>query len=113
MSAGKQRWPREAAEAVADELMAALEPHCETLLVCGSIRRLRPTVGDIELVFISRTGTKPDPADLFGQPIPADFAADKVNNLVSEGVISKRVRTDGALTWGAQNKLALHNESKI
>lgn len=36
--------------AVANKVVAALEPYCEKVEVCGSIRRQRPIVGDVDIV---------------------------------------------------------------
>jgi DNA polymerase/3'-5' exonuclease PolX len=49
------RVPLAKAAAIADELVTVLELGCERIEVAGSIRRLRPDVGDIELVAIPRT----------------------------------------------------------
>ena len=39
---------------IADEVFAALYPHCERIEIAGSIRRKKPDVGDIELVVIPK-----------------------------------------------------------
>ncbi len=48
---------------VAQSLMAELAPLCERIAVAGSLRRMRPEVGDIELVAIAKPVL-----DLFGEP---------------------------------------------
>ena len=55
MSTGT-RIPLAMADSMAAELVAMLEPHCEPgrIVVAGSIRRRRPTIGDIEVVCIPR-----------------------------------------------------------
>ena len=50
----KTRFPRAAAIAVARELCEALKPHCERLIVAGSLRRMKQQVGDVEIVYIPK-----------------------------------------------------------
>lgn len=52
------------AKTIADNLVALLAPHCERIEIAGSLRRLKPEVGDIEIVCISKTEKFQD--DLFG-----------------------------------------------
>jgi DNA polymerase/3'-5' exonuclease PolX len=54
MSSATTRRPLAEAQAVADEIVAQLTPHCERIGLAGSIRRQRPTIGDIEIVCIPR-----------------------------------------------------------
>ena len=42
------------AQALASEIKALLEPHCEKLTVAGSIRRQRPEVRDIDIVLVAK-----------------------------------------------------------
>ena len=48
----KQRWPAAIARKVADELVEALTPRCEQICIAGSLRRGKPDVGDIEILYI-------------------------------------------------------------
>jgi DNA polymerase/3'-5' exonuclease PolX len=57
-----QRISLEQARPIAEEVRQALAPCCTRLEVAGSIRRQRPTIGDIEIVAIP----KQVPAGLFG-----------------------------------------------
>lgn len=50
------RMPLGKAEAVADQIVAALRPFCDRIEVAGSIRRQRPDVGDIDLVILPKIG---------------------------------------------------------
>lgn len=49
MSTGN-RIPLAEAQAIANDVITQLGPHCSRLQVAGSIRRQRPTIGDIEVV---------------------------------------------------------------
>jgi DNA polymerase/3'-5' exonuclease PolX len=42
----------EDAQSVADKLIEALKPFCSRVQVSGSIRRMKPEIGDIDLVVI-------------------------------------------------------------
>ena len=48
---------------IADHLRKRLEIYCERIEIAGSLRRLKPEVGDIELIAIPKFEL-----DLFGQP---------------------------------------------
>lgn len=50
---------------VAAELCAALKPVCERLILAGSLRRRKPTVGDVEILYIGKTEVRQDPTDMF------------------------------------------------
>jgi DNA polymerase/3'-5' exonuclease PolX len=58
---------------VADDLVARLGPACERIEIAGSLRRLRPQVGDIELVAIPRFVERdlPTQGTLFGPARPS------------------------------------------
>jgi DNA polymerase/3'-5' exonuclease PolX len=58
--------PMELTRAVdyAAKIVAWLSPFCETLLICGSVRRMRPMCNDIDLVVIPKRGQAP--TDLLG-----------------------------------------------
>ena len=63
----KPRFPRKDALAVARQCVELLAPVCEQLKVCGSLRRRRETVGDVEIVFVPRTRiVSPERRDLLG-----------------------------------------------
>ena len=54
MSTTSTRWPLAEAEDIAVGVMLQLEPHCEVISLAGSLRRQRPTIGDIEIVCVPR-----------------------------------------------------------
>ena len=53
MSAGTRILLAQALD-IAGGLIQQLEPHCEVIGLAGSIRRQRPTIGDIEIVCVPR-----------------------------------------------------------
>lgn len=106
----KQKWPREKAMPVADELVELLKPCCKRIAIAGSLRRLKPMVGDIEILFVPRTATRPD--GLFDQRI-VSVAGEVIDQKLKDGFFAKRPSKTGVFTWGESNKLAVHTASGI
>ena len=61
----------EAARKLAEETVAWMRPFCERVEIAGSIRRVRPTVKDLEIVAVPRRETRPG-ADLFATEGPVN-----------------------------------------
>lgn len=57
MSDTETRWPLQLVRPLAEELRLLLEPACKRIQIAGSIRRLRPDIGDIEIVCIPKIET--------------------------------------------------------
>lgn len=112
---GKTKFPRAAAIEVARELVTVLKPLCEPerLRVLGSLRRRKEEVGDVEILYVPFFGDEPDPADLFGSLRHYNHADRWLNLALHTGTIARRPRSDGAFTWGEENKFALHIASGI
>lgn len=109
------RFPFAEALAVAKVLAAELKPLCSRLLICGSLRRRRPDVGDIELVYIPRTEERPGPPDLFGfrKEMRVNLVDERLDSLLTTSVLSRRLNIQDHATWGARIKLAVHVASGI
>lgn len=82
-------------------------------MIAGSIRRRRPEVGDIEILFVSKQKLVTDPGDLFGEKQSTSAADLALDALLRAAVIARRPNKNGAFTWGAENKLAVHIASGI
>lgn len=106
----KPKFARAVALAVAAELCRVIEGDCERLLCCGSLRRRKPLVGDIELVYLSRHTE--ERAGLFDTERVA-LVDRRLKELLSAGVIGKRRNVHGSEMWGAKNKLAFHCASGV
>lgn len=106
----KVRFPRWAAIAVARELVAALQPHCERLIVAGSLRRKMAEVGDVEILFIPKTRTEKIDLLRTGTISLADL---ELERLLANGTIAKRAGKNGSTAWGDKNKLAIHRATGI
>jgi len=130
MTQEKQRYPAEQAREVAEVLMGALRESCEYIEIAGSIRRGLPTVGDIELLCVSKLGaisTTPKPPEhqaAFAWQDEGSAPDNRYNpkivvlegtiqGLIDDGRLAKRPNKDGRFTYGAKNKLLVHIESGI
>jgi DNA polymerase/3'-5' exonuclease PolX len=109
----KIKFPRAVAEAVANKIVDALRPHCERIVIAGSIRRRKELVGDIEILYVPRVIQRADPGDMFGRTIPANAADLAIHELISRGSLGKRRNKLGSETWGPENKLAIAVKTSI
>lgn len=106
----KPQFPRAVALEVAGVLWRALKPVCERIIFAGSLRRLRPMVGDVECLYISRTEVRP--RDLFDR-VTVSLADDAIAALEKSGVVDRRLSVLGSQTYGPKNKLLLHVETGL
>jgi len=111
MGEGK-RWDWAEAAKVAQELVGRLMPFCQRIKIAGSLRRGKPDVGDVEIVFVPAVTLKP--GGLFGDDVlQINEANVEISRLVDEGVLAPRLNKKGGTAWGAKNKLAVHVASGI
>lgn len=102
---------RREAYTVAQEIIERIKDTTEWIQIAGSLRRERPHVKDIELLFIPRYNTT---FDLLGQPADCVDCVDHIlNQLYVENYLEKRLSVDGKPVWGQKNKLAVHTASGI
>lgn len=107
----KEKVPFNQALGVATELCVLLTPHCERINICGSLRRNRPIVSDIELLFIPKLKSEQD--GLFDTK-STDLADVYIETLFNSGLIGKRLNSAGYVSaWGPKNKLGIHTPSGI
>jgi len=111
----KIKHPRALALAVAKELTAGLRALCEPerFIFAGSLRRLKPEVGDIEMVYVPKVELLPDPNDLLGNLIPTVAFDLQLAYWLRRGELQKRIGEKGGTAWGPKNKLAVHVASGI
>ena len=108
----KTRYPRLLALSVAEEIMNYLEPACVRILPAGSFRRERQFVGDLEILYIPRTETRPDPSDFFST-LAVSLADEAISIMESGGILARRHNSKGSEMFGALNKLMLHVQTGI
>jgi DNA polymerase/3'-5' exonuclease PolX len=78
---------------IAQKFVTFLERHCTRIVIAGSLRRKRQMVSDIEILFISKITSVPDPQDLFGDsPMEVSSAGLAISALLVSGVIQSRRR---------------------
>ena len=106
----KKQWTHAAAMNVAKDVLARLFACCERLAVAGSLRRLKPTVGDVEILYVPKLTRRPD--GLFDERI-VSVASEVIDGLLAEGYFAKRPSKTGVCTWGEANKLAVHTASGV
>lgn len=105
-------FPASNAQAVATELIRWLDPACERLVVAGSLRRQKPFVGDVELLYVPKIEKRPDPEDMFAWQ-DVNLADETISTLERTGVLTRRKTVNGRETFGPLNKLMLHRASGI
>lgn len=102
----RPRMARAKAEAVAALILDRIGPFCERVEIAGSIRRKMNTVKDIEIVAIPRTEIPQ--VGLFGEPgEPVSLLKERLDALVAEGFLEKRVDEYGKQRWGDKHQRAL------
>ena len=106
----KKKYPRAEAIAAAAELCRALKPYTERMIVAGSLRRRKPMVGDIEILFIPKFEMRK--LDLLSDTL-VSLADEVLSCLLQKQVIRHRPNVNGSNIWGEKNKLAVHGASGI
>lgn len=108
----KSKFPRAAAIAVAHEVVEAIKPLCDPgfLKVCGSLRRGKHTVGDIEVVYVPVTQIEADGLFDTRTFVPLDRLLEQ---LIVDRILKKRLNVNGSETWGPKNKYAVHCRSSV
>lgn len=112
-SEGKQKFAHELALMVANELCEILRPFCgpDRLVVAGSLRRGKPEVGDIEILYVPAIGSRMLPGELFGTPVNVVDAT--LDEMLRRKALIQRLNVEGRKTWGGRIKLAAHAETGI
>lgn len=76
---------------------------CEQWNVVGSVRRLCPSVGDVDICCIPRFGAVPVEGDLFASPVRTNLLWRRVDDLVKSGTFTKHTKDTVAgprRNWG-------------
>lgn len=95
------RIPLKTAQRVAEDIQSMLAPSCQRLLVVGSVRREKPTVGDIELVLEPRYSSTEERVNLFEtKQVKVCEVERVVDALAAVGVFSPCYKENGAvIAW--------------
>lgn len=108
----KPRFPRAIGLVVAAEICAALKPVCKKLIIAGSLRRGKPTIGDVEILYVGEFEIRQDPNDMFAS-INVNLADEAIASLEKSGVLERRKNVNGSEMYGPKNKLMRHVASGI
>lgn len=114
LAAKKIKHPAALAWKAANEMVEVLTPCCEPgrIVVAGSLRRGKPQVGDIEIVFVPKFETRAAAGDMFGSEV-VNWAARHLLLMLDADAIAYRWNKRGHTTWGEQIKLAVHVETNV
>ena len=97
------------AQDIASEIIQTLRPDCVQIQAAGSIRRLKPEVKDVEIVYTSQTRSKQ--MDLFGDVHQLYFHTDDaIDSLIINGILARDTTVP---RWGQKYKRAVHCASGI
>ena len=113
MTQKTRTWPLAEAREVAEDLITLLGSTCERIQVAGSMRRLIPMVGDIELLAISKTLPAYVSNPLSGAPLGYILLDTRVAELIAKGILDFRLNKRGSRTFGRWNKLLVHVPSGV
>lgn len=109
---GETRYSWREAMQVAEEIGIELRPWCERIEIAGSLRRKKPDVGDIEILYIPIIREERDDTDLFAS-YEANKADERIQELEHAGILERRLSTAGHQAYGPKNKLMRHVASGI
>lgn len=117
----KEKFPRDAATKLADELMSAtgnnLGSFCERWIIAGSIRRDKAFVSDVEVVYIPRMVAKktaPTGQQEFGfLPSVVSALKEELDALIEKGILEKRIFEKGQTMYGDRLQFVRHVETGI
>lgn len=83
MSSTTTRMPAREAERVANRFLALITGSCEQAVMAGSLRRMRPDVGDIEIVAVPQVVDRP--VGLFAEHTePFNLLEDIIGRMLAE-----------------------------
>lgn len=109
----KPKYPRAEALAVANILVQEFAGWVERITIAGSLRRGKPTVGDVELVLIPMFEPAKVSEDFFNASPEVNRTEERIKLMCQFGTIKPRPNINGSIAWGAKNKLAVHCASGI
>ena len=104
---GGRRLPLAEAETLATEVAALLRPACLRWEIAGSLRRRRPTIGDLEVVAVPRT--RAEGIDLFGAAHgTVDELDARCRELQAAGAFLPRLDRNGRQALGPRYRRLLY-----
>lgn len=113
MSETKQLYKLEDARKVAEELSFMFEDSCCLLKIAGSIRRKKPNVGDIEIVYVPLVTEGFIDGELNIHPSKINKTEEKIQELITNKTLCYRFKKNGTKSFGERVKLLKHIKSGI
>lgn len=111
----KKKIPNGIARTLAESLRVHFLHVCEPgfLEVVGSLRRCKPMVGDIELLFVPKV--EPVKTGLFAEDVVTrNLAEQLIEDMLQRNALTKRLNVSGGISsWGPLNKHSVHVETGI
>lgn len=108
----ERRFLWEQAITVAYEIRNSFQPFCVRIEIAGSLRRQRPDVGDIEILYIPVLRERPDDQDMF-RTVMVNLVDEQIREMECAGILSRRQNALGREAFGQKNKLMVHHPSEI
>jgi len=107
-----ERMPRPEAIAIAKAFVADIEDTCSQLIVGGSLRRRLAMIADIEIVCTPKLETRM--AGLFADtPLIKDHLAARLECMLIDDVVSKRLDKNGSPRWGPTLKYLTYRGARV
>lgn len=108
MSGATTRMASAEAGPVAKRFLSLIDGCTDQVYVAGSLRRRLPTVGDVEIVAVPKIEQRS--TDMFSEfTTPVDTLHERLEDLLHQGLVEKRPRSDGALFWGPRAKYLVYD----
>lgn len=107
----KDRYPLSFAHLNAVKIVGLFDHHYERMEIAGSIRRQRPTVGDIEIVYVPKINQDTSAGALFAEPVNA--TDQRIEQLEQIGILERRPNKRGQYSFGERIKLMRHKPTGI
>lgn len=109
----KTRIPLAKARALAAQLVLDLGPYTERIMVAGSIRREKPDIGDVELLYVPRY-EQAGQVSLFDGLQQQDMMDVHLRESIRVGVFAKRLNAKNTpIGYGELNKYLVHRQTGI
>lgn len=103
MSSG-ERIPLAQASNVATAFLALISDTCERIEIAGSIRRREMSIGDVEIVCKPIVKPLQDDEWLGDMAQQVNHLHARLDQLVSDGSVQKRLKSNGTPTWGTKHR---------
>lgn len=106
----KKKYDRRVVILAAKEVVDAITPACERIIVAGSLRRRKLKCTDAEICYVPTFKTEKDGLFDTKQVNQVDLI---IEALIKDGILEKRKNALGSFVFGEKNKLMLHVATRV